>query len=706
MGSEFFTDGKKYISSKRAAEISGYANDYIGQLCRKGKLECHLIGKTWFVSENSLLKHKNETRPGRKVVKENQNFVTFEKIKPRVSENANKIESATKPLISKIEISDTWDTSLFTLTEKSSYTQIKIEKYNILDPQVETHFYPEAVSHTKLNEFEVVAPETETLISNSSPIEINFEDSNAEEKYNFSSAFFPYVFQAGVSLFFIVAIAGGLFYFKDNARTVVSNIFDSQNIIFQNSSDIPQETKNTVVPQKQKFLSRLEYLAEKINAPFNKKIVYVNAPKEVDISTNKPLQHIGNGLKNALFAVKNPIKKALSTIKNIPENIGLFITSITLEKDSKQDITFKNTPSVVMALVEKGQEKIQEAYHRIVSLGAVNYQGLSAQLFPSQQKVFLQDGLEVTTEIELPVVFEAVVPEPQKERGVSILARLKQGLGNIAQNIYFGITTVAEKTRSRVVVFNNLEPAKTEKVKLNTSVEERAQQSFLLDVGDTIQKTTSILTHNIGNGLNFVTNLTVEQSRSFYTRAANYITVSVPNYVVSQTGREREEALFQKELDFTAETELPIKFDVALPISQEQEIATETAPLPELFTETELPIVFEAVVPESQEQEVPGASILARVKQRLGDIAQNVYSGVTIVTKNIQTKTSFLYNRPQRYVAQQTDKIKEEEKHVKEKSINIPKQTSRALSFLSPKIKKVAQYFNTKASVLSKFQTR
>ena len=62
MGSEFFADGKKFISSKRAAEISGYANDYIGQLCRNGKLECRLIGRTWFIDETLLLNHKNRPR--------------------------------------------------------------------------------------------------------------------------------------------------------------------------------------------------------------------------------------------------------------------------------------------------------------------------------------------------------------------------------------------------------------------------------------------------------------------------------------------------------------------------------------------------------------------------------------------------------------------------------------------------------------------
>ena len=35
MSDEMQIEGKPYISSKRASELSGYAQDYIGQLARK-----------------------------------------------------------------------------------------------------------------------------------------------------------------------------------------------------------------------------------------------------------------------------------------------------------------------------------------------------------------------------------------------------------------------------------------------------------------------------------------------------------------------------------------------------------------------------------------------------------------------------------------------------------------------------------------------
>jgi len=51
-------DGKKYISSGRAAGLVGYTKDYVGQLARAGKLEARLIGRNWYVSEDSIRKHK------------------------------------------------------------------------------------------------------------------------------------------------------------------------------------------------------------------------------------------------------------------------------------------------------------------------------------------------------------------------------------------------------------------------------------------------------------------------------------------------------------------------------------------------------------------------------------------------------------------------------------------------------------------------
>lgn len=51
-------DGRIYISSRRAAEMSKYSNDYIGQLCRGGKVAAKMMGRVWFVDRDSLFGHK------------------------------------------------------------------------------------------------------------------------------------------------------------------------------------------------------------------------------------------------------------------------------------------------------------------------------------------------------------------------------------------------------------------------------------------------------------------------------------------------------------------------------------------------------------------------------------------------------------------------------------------------------------------------
>lgn len=55
---ELIIDGQVYVPSRRAAEITGYAKDYIGQLCREGRVEAKLVGRSWYVLETSLREHR------------------------------------------------------------------------------------------------------------------------------------------------------------------------------------------------------------------------------------------------------------------------------------------------------------------------------------------------------------------------------------------------------------------------------------------------------------------------------------------------------------------------------------------------------------------------------------------------------------------------------------------------------------------------
>lgn len=55
---EILIEGRVYVSSKQAAKITGYAKDYVGQLCREGRVDARLVGRNWYVLETSIREHR------------------------------------------------------------------------------------------------------------------------------------------------------------------------------------------------------------------------------------------------------------------------------------------------------------------------------------------------------------------------------------------------------------------------------------------------------------------------------------------------------------------------------------------------------------------------------------------------------------------------------------------------------------------------
>ena len=55
-----YLDGKEYISASRASKITGYNQDYVGQLARAGKIISRQVGNRWYVDKDALLAHKEE----------------------------------------------------------------------------------------------------------------------------------------------------------------------------------------------------------------------------------------------------------------------------------------------------------------------------------------------------------------------------------------------------------------------------------------------------------------------------------------------------------------------------------------------------------------------------------------------------------------------------------------------------------------------
>lgn len=88
----FIIEGKKYISSRRASEMSEYSSDYIGQLCRANKLDCKMVGRTWFVTEESIHLHKaliSREEAGRNRINnlkgKSENYISIKKVQTQSS---------------------------------------------------------------------------------------------------------------------------------------------------------------------------------------------------------------------------------------------------------------------------------------------------------------------------------------------------------------------------------------------------------------------------------------------------------------------------------------------------------------------------------------------------------------------------------------------------------------------------------------------
>ena len=101
-------DGKSYVSSKRASELSHYAQDYIGQLARGGLIDAKRIGGLWYISMMSLEEYKTNPpavkAPSEEVTRagEPESFVTFEGKEYISASRASKISNYNQDYIGQL----------------------------------------------------------------------------------------------------------------------------------------------------------------------------------------------------------------------------------------------------------------------------------------------------------------------------------------------------------------------------------------------------------------------------------------------------------------------------------------------------------------------------------------------------------------------------------------------------------------------------
>ena len=118
---ELVIAGKKYISSKRASELSGYAKDYIGQLIREGKVLGTRVGRAWYVDMDTLLAHDSKVKT--------EIMARFPKNMPQRAQISNeKRLLSPSTIVARKNFQKTWDSPIYSNESVELFPQMVSQK--------------------------------------------------------------------------------------------------------------------------------------------------------------------------------------------------------------------------------------------------------------------------------------------------------------------------------------------------------------------------------------------------------------------------------------------------------------------------------------------------------------------------------------------------------------------------------------------------
>lgn len=118
---EITLNGRTYLSTKRAAEITGYTTDYVGQLARKGTVAAEQVGRNWYVAEDEIKKHKFGAYAGSVREEKEADAPALEIL---VEEAEEKVET---PVVEEDEVEELVTTSVVTPVEEEKADEVKEE---------------------------------------------------------------------------------------------------------------------------------------------------------------------------------------------------------------------------------------------------------------------------------------------------------------------------------------------------------------------------------------------------------------------------------------------------------------------------------------------------------------------------------------------------------------------------------------------------
>lgn len=157
---EILIEEKRYISSKRAAKITGYAKDYIGQLCREGRVPARLVGRNWYVLETAIQDHRFGNQEIGTSVQESPKYEASPvEILPPIDRRQEQKEEIITPVKEgeEVDISDSWRewfdriSNTAPMSEIGAPTESVGEKIKEPEPEIDPETEPvEVPIHTVL----------------------------------------------------------------------------------------------------------------------------------------------------------------------------------------------------------------------------------------------------------------------------------------------------------------------------------------------------------------------------------------------------------------------------------------------------------------------------------------------------------------------------------------------------------------------------
>jgi len=172
---ELTLNGRTYLSTKRAAEITGYTTDYVGQLARGGKIDAQLVGRNWYIDEVSIKKHKfGEAQVSVKEEKE----APAPQLEVLVSNTEEVLEEAEAPAVEEVPMAEEAPVEENALSEMQNAWQDWYKAQKAVPTENEEVFLSEA---DKEVEEEKISEEVQVPITKSEPAPREEEISVEEE---------------------------------------------------------------------------------------------------------------------------------------------------------------------------------------------------------------------------------------------------------------------------------------------------------------------------------------------------------------------------------------------------------------------------------------------------------------------------------------------------------------------------------------------